>query len=152
MRLNLPVTQNEYPVRDDVVIVSHTDLKGRITYANDDFCEYAGMTREELLGQPHNVIRHPDMPPEAFRDLWATIKAGHVWQGIVKNRRKNGDHYWVKATTKRPGDARDRHDGHDQDRRHDRQGLKMAHHSEEAARLLERTAQEIAAMLQQFRT
>ncbi|WP_169393601.1 methyl-accepting chemotaxis protein [Tepidiphilus margaritifer] len=98
MRLNLPVTQNEYPVRDDVVIVSHTDLKGRITYANDDFCEYAGMTREELLGQPHNVIRHPDMPPEAFRDLWATIKAGHVWQGIVKNRRKNGDHYWVKAT------------------------------------------------------
>ena len=87
MRLNLPVTQNEYPVRDDVVIVSHTDRKGRITFVNDDFCEYAGMTREELLGQPHNVIRHPDMPPEAFRDLWATIKAGDVWQGIVKNRR-----------------------------------------------------------------
>ncbi|MGD9521027.1 MAG: methyl-accepting chemotaxis protein [Tepidiphilus sp.] len=98
MRLNLPVTQNEYPVRDDVVIVSHTDRKGRITFVNDDFCEYAGMTREELLGQPHNVIRHPDMPPEAFRDLWATIKAGDVWQGIVKNRRKNGDHYWVNAT------------------------------------------------------
>jgi hypothetical protein len=56
------------------------------------------MTREELIGQPHNVIRHPDMPPEVFRDLWHTIQSGHPWQGIVKNRRKNGDHYWVKAT------------------------------------------------------
>lgn len=98
MRINQPVTQQEYPVRDDVVIVSHTDKKGVIKYVNDDFCEYAGMTREELIGQPHNVIRHPDMPPEVFRDLWETIQSGHPWQGVVKNRRKNGDHYWVKAT------------------------------------------------------
>lgn len=98
MRINEPVTQQEYPVRDDVVIVSHTDKKGVIKYVNDDFCEYAGMTREELIGQPHNVIRHPDMPPEVFRDLWHTIQSGHPWQGVVKNRRKNGDHYWIKAT------------------------------------------------------
>ncbi|MFC4486549.1 PAS domain-containing protein [Tepidiphilus baoligensis] len=98
MRNNQPVTQKEYPVRDDVVIVSHTDLQGRITYANEDFCDYVGMPREELLGKSHNVIRHPDMPPEAFRDLWETVRTGHVWQGIVKNRRSDGDHYWVKAT------------------------------------------------------
>ncbi len=98
MRINQPVTQQEYPVRDDVVIVSHTDKEGVIKYVNDDFCEYAGMTREELIGQPHNVIRHPDTPPEVFRDLWETIQSGHPWQGVVKNRRKNGDHYWVKAT------------------------------------------------------
>lgn len=98
MRINEPVTQQEYPVRDDVVIVSHTDKEGVIKYVNDDFCEYAGMTREELIGQPHNVIRHPDVPPEVFRDLWQTIQSGHPWQGVVKNRRKNGDHYWVKAT------------------------------------------------------
>lgn len=56
------------------------------------------------MGQPHNIVRHPDMPPEAFRDLWATLKAGRPWQGLVKNRRKDGDHYWVKATaTPKPG-------------------------------------------------
>ena len=70
MRINQPVTQQEYPVRDDVVIVSHTDKEGVIKYVNDDFCEYAGMTREELIGQPHNVIRHPDTPPEVFRLGW----------------------------------------------------------------------------------
>ncbi|MEO1766847.1 methyl-accepting chemotaxis protein [Thiobacter aerophilum] len=98
MRNNQPVTQREYPVRADCSIISHTDTKGRITYVNDDFVEYAGFTREELLGQPHNIIRHPDMPEEAFRDLWATLKAGRAWHGLVKNRRKDGDHYWVKAT------------------------------------------------------
>jgi methyl-accepting chemotaxis protein/aerotaxis receptor len=104
MRNNQPVTQRDYPVGEDCAIVSHTDDKGRITYVNDDFVEYSGFTREELLGQPHNIVRHPDMPPEAFRDLWATVRAGRAWQGIVKNRRKDGDHYWVKATvTPRPG-------------------------------------------------
>ncbi|MFZ5462275.1 MAG: methyl-accepting chemotaxis protein [Pseudomonadota bacterium] len=98
MRNNQPVTQREYPVREDCVIVSHTDDKGRITYANEDFVEYSGFTREELLGQPHNIVRHPDMPEEAFRDLWATVKRGWPWSGIVKNRRKDGDHYWVHAT------------------------------------------------------
>ena len=104
MRINQPVTQREYPVRDDCAIISHTDEKGRITYFNDDFVEYSGFTPEELMGQPHNIVRHPDMPPEAFRDLWATLKAGRPWQGLVKNRRKDGDHYWVKATaTPKPG-------------------------------------------------
>lgn len=104
MRINQPVTQREYPVRDDCAIISHTDEKGRITYFNEDFLEYAGFAPEELMGQPHNIIRHPDMPPEAFRDLWATLKAGRPWQGMVKNRRKDGDHYWVKATaTPKPG-------------------------------------------------
>lgn len=65
---------------------------------NDDFVEYAGFERPELIGKPHNIIRHPDMPKEAFRDMWATLKSGRAWQGIVKNRRANGDHYWVKAT------------------------------------------------------
>jgi aerotaxis receptor len=104
MRINQPVTQREYPVRDDCTIISHTDEKGRITYFNKDFLEYSGFSSEELMRQPHNIIRHPDMPPEAFRDLWATLKAGRPWQGIVKNRRKDGDHYWVKATaTPKPG-------------------------------------------------
>lgn len=98
MRNNQPVTQKEYPVGQDIAIISHTDPKGRITYVTDDFVEVSGFTREELLGQPHNIVRHPDMPEEAFRDLWATLKAGRAWSGIVKNRRKNGDHYWVKAT------------------------------------------------------
>jgi len=101
MRINQPVTQREYPVRDDCAIISHTDEKGRITYFNEDFLEYCGFAPEELMGQPHNIIRHPDMPPEAFRDLWATLKAGRPWQGLVKNRRKDGDHYWVKATATR---------------------------------------------------
>lgn len=98
MRNNQPVTQQEYPVRENCSIVSHTDLKGRITYVNNDFLEYAGFTQEELIGQAHNIIRHPDMPEEAFRDLWATLKSGRAWRGMVKNRRKNGDHYWVNAT------------------------------------------------------
>lgn len=98
MRNNQPVTQKNYPVRHDCAIISHTNLKGQITYINDQFIENAGFTREELLGKPHNIIRHPDMPPEAFRDFWATLKQGRAWQGIVKNRRKNGDHYWVKTT------------------------------------------------------
>ena len=98
MRINSPVTGREYLLGDDVAIISHTDDKGRITYVNDDFVEASGFQREELIGQPHNILRHPDMPAEAFRDFWATLKSGCAWEGMVKNRRKNGDHYWVKAT------------------------------------------------------
>ncbi|MCI1193728.1 methyl-accepting chemotaxis protein [Calidifontimicrobium sp. SYSU G02091] len=97
MRNNGPVTGREHPFPAAKTLVSVTDLKGRITYANDAFVEVSGFARDELLGQPHNVVRHPDMPAEAFRDLWATIAAGRPWTGIVKNRRKNGDHYWVRA-------------------------------------------------------
>jgi len=79
------------------MLVSTTDLKGRITHCNANFIEISGFTREELFGQPHNLIRHPDMPEEAFRDLWATVSSGQPWTGTVKNRRKDGDHYWVLA-------------------------------------------------------
>ena len=98
MKNNQPVTQKEYVMRPESAIISHTDSSGNITYVNDDFVEYAGFTRSELIGKPHNIIRHPDMPQEAFRDFWATIKSERAWQGIIKNRRANGDHYWVKAT------------------------------------------------------
>src|SRR3989338_472054 len=97
MRSNLPVTQNEVVLRDDQVIVSRTDLKGQITYINRDFLDISGFSEAELLGQPHNIVRHPDMPVEAFEDLWRTLKAGRPWTGYVKNRCKNGDYYWVLA-------------------------------------------------------
>ncbi|MFO1282209.1 MAG: methyl-accepting chemotaxis protein [Burkholderiales bacterium] len=97
MRKNLPVTQAEYPLPPDVTLVSKTDLKGVITYCNPSFIEVSGYEQHELLGAPHNLIRHPDMPPAAFADLWVTVKKGLQWTGIVKNRRKNGDHYWVVA-------------------------------------------------------
>ncbi|MDO9069530.1 MAG: PAS domain-containing protein, partial [Deltaproteobacteria bacterium] len=98
MRNNQPVTQKEYPLDDDTVIVSYTNAKGQITHMNEDFVRYSGFEAAELMGKAHNIVRHPDVPPEAFRDLWATLKSGRAWQGIVKNRRKNGDYYWVKAT------------------------------------------------------
>ncbi len=98
MRKNLPVTQVEYPIRDDTLIVSKTDTKGKLTYFNEQFVAVSGFTDAELMGQPHNIIRHPDMPAEAFEDLWATLKAGKPWVGAVKNRRKNGDYYWVLAS------------------------------------------------------
>ncbi len=97
MRTNLPVTQNEVQLRDDTLIVSKTDLKGLITYVNRDFVEVSGYTEAELIGQPHNIVRHPDMPAEAFEDLWRTLKDGRPWTGMVKNRCKNGDYYWVLA-------------------------------------------------------
>jgi aerotaxis receptor len=97
MRSNLPVTQTEYPFPTGRALVSTTDLQGRILYCNPAFIEVSGFVREELLGQPHNLIRHPDMPEEAFRDMWVTIAGGSPWSGMVKNRRKNGDHYWVMA-------------------------------------------------------
>ena len=98
MRKNFPVTQTEYPVSDETLIVSRTDLKGKLTYFNEDFIAAAGFTSAELMGQPHNIVRHPDMPPEAFDNLWDTLKVGKPWLGAVKNRRKNGDFYWVLAT------------------------------------------------------
>jgi aerotaxis receptor len=98
MRKNLPVTNVEYPIGDDVLIVSKTDAKGKLTYFNADFVKASGFSEAELINQPHNIVRHPDMPPEAFEDLWDTIKAGKPWAGAVKNRRKNGDYYWVQAS------------------------------------------------------
>ncbi len=98
MRTNLPVTQINYDFPADQTLISVTDLKGRITYCNTNFVAVSGFTRAELMGQPHNLVRHPDMPPEAFRDMWHTIMdEGLPWTALVKNRRKNGDHYWVRA-------------------------------------------------------
>ena len=97
MRTNLPVTQREFPFPSGQTVVSITDLKGRITHCNEVFIQLSGFSKEELLGQPHNLVRHPDVPAEAFRDLWATLEEGLPWTGVVKNRRKNGDHYWVVA-------------------------------------------------------
>ncbi|WP_168734261.1 methyl-accepting chemotaxis protein [Pseudothauera nasutitermitis] len=97
MRVNQPVTDVETEVPDGRFIHSRTDLKGRIVDANDLFIELSGFTREELIGQPHNLIRHPDMPAEAFADLWNCLKGGEVWRGFVKNRRKDGGYYWVEA-------------------------------------------------------
>ena len=98
MRKDLPVTNIEYPLNDDTQIVSKTDAKGKLVYFNQQFVDASGFTEAELMGQPHNIVRHPDMPPEAFDDLWTTIKAGMPWTGAVKNRRKNGDFYWVRAS------------------------------------------------------
>ena len=97
MRTNLPVTRTEYQFGREQTLVSVTDLKGRITYCNRAFVEVSGYSSGELLGQPHNLVRHPEMPEEAFRDMWATIQSKLPWTGLVKNRRKNGDYYWVLA-------------------------------------------------------
>jgi aerotaxis receptor len=97
MRNNQPVTQREYPFPDGVTLMSTTDTQSYIRYANEAFVEVSGYSREEILGQPHNMVRHPDMPVEAFADMWATLKNNESWTALVKNRRKNGDHYWVRA-------------------------------------------------------
>jgi aerotaxis receptor len=97
MKNNQPVTQREVPFPANTCLVSRTDLKGIITDANEAFINISGFTREELIGKNHNVVRHPDMPEAAFADLWATVKSGLPWRGLVKNRCKNGDHYWVEA-------------------------------------------------------
>jgi PAS domain S-box-containing protein len=98
LRNNQPVSGVERQYSSDIAIISHTNDKGQITFVNDDFVEVSGYSVDELIGQPHNLLRHPDMPAEAFRDLWDTIKAGRPWAGLVKNRCKNGDHYWVRAS------------------------------------------------------
>ncbi|WP_348700389.1 methyl-accepting chemotaxis protein [Duganella fentianensis] len=97
MRINHPVTQHEYVMEDGKTIVSSTDLRGNINYANQYFIQVSGYTEQELMGAPQNILRHPDMPPEAFADMWQTIQSGTPWTGLVKNRRKNGDFYWVLA-------------------------------------------------------
>ncbi|HSI47689.1 MAG TPA: methyl-accepting chemotaxis protein [Ideonella sp.] len=97
MRDNQPITQREYEFPDNATLMSTTDPQSHITYANAAFVEVSGFTREEVMGKPHNLVRHPDMPAEAFADMWATLKGGEPWTALVKNRRKNGDHYWVRA-------------------------------------------------------
>jgi PAS domain S-box-containing protein len=97
MKTNMPVTNNEVQLEAGQLIVSKTDLKGRITYINPDFLSISGFSEQELIGKNHNIVRHPDMPSEAFQDLWDTVKAGKPWTGMVKNRCKNGDYYWVSA-------------------------------------------------------
>lgn len=97
MKMNMPVTDREIMMTQGTILVTKTDLKGRIIYANDAFVEISGFTRDELVDSNHNIVRHPDMPPAAFKDLWETIKAGRPWVGIIKNRTKTGDYYWVEA-------------------------------------------------------
>jgi aerotaxis receptor len=97
MRTNLPVTQTEVVLSDKFSIVSTTDLQGNITYANPYFVEISGYAVHQLIGAPQNILRHPEMPVEAFADLWLTVKAGSPWTGMVKNRTKSGDFYWVLA-------------------------------------------------------
>ncbi|WP_373000335.1 PAS domain-containing protein [Sulfurimonas sp.] len=88
----------EHVLKNDDFLVSQTDDKGIILFANDDFCKIAGYTIDELVGKPHNIVRHRDMPKAAFKDLWDTVKSGKVWDGYVKNKTKDGGYYWVYAT------------------------------------------------------
>ena len=88
----------EIKLSKNTMIVSETNSKGKIVYANEDFCKIAGFTKNEIIGKHHNIVRHEDMPKEAFKDLWRTIKKGQTWKGIVKNTTKDGGYYWVNAT------------------------------------------------------
>ncbi len=97
MRNNGPVTNKEITLEDGTQIVSATDLKSRITHCNEDFVKYSGYTIDEIIGAPHNILRHPDMPQAAFAELWRRVQSGKPWMGVVKNRTKSGDHYWVSA-------------------------------------------------------
>ncbi len=97
MRTNLPVTQREYEFPSNETLLSATDTSSHIQYANAAFIRTSGYRVDELIGQPHNLVRHPDMPAAAFADMWRTLKEGQSWTALVKNRRKDGDHYWVRA-------------------------------------------------------
>lgn len=97
MKKNLPVTQKDIPFGEDQVLVSITDTKGIIKSANDAFIKISGFTETELIGKSHNIVRHPDVPPAVFEDLWKHLKAEKIWVGVIKNRAQNGDHYWVEA-------------------------------------------------------
>ncbi len=92
------VSDVEMPYPEGRLIVSSTDLAGVITHVNKSFVDMSGFSEDELVGQPHYILRHPDMPPAAFKDLWRTVQAGNRWQGYVKNLRKDGAYYWVYAT------------------------------------------------------
>ena len=94
----LQVKGEEIILDTKAFLVSETDEKGKIKFANDEYCKYAEYELDELLGQPHNIVRHPDMPASAFKDLWDTIQSGKKWRGFVKNRSKTGKFYWVFAT------------------------------------------------------
>ncbi|NMV38098.1 diguanylate cyclase [Ralstonia insidiosa] len=107
MRINLPVTQRNVEISDNQRLISVTNRDGLIVFANKAFCDISGYTIGELLNQPHNLIRHPDMPVAVFADMWGTLEAGLPWSGLLKNRCKNGDHYWVRANmtpTRRAGE------------------------------------------------
>ena len=97
MRNNQPVTQKEYKFPPHHRLISSTDKRGVIQHCNSAFVEASGFSREELIGKNHNIIRHPDMPASVFKEMWRTLESGQSWIGLVKNRRKNGDHYWVSA-------------------------------------------------------
>jgi len=101
MRVNGPVTNREVEMRDGQLLVSQTDSGGKIVFVNEAFVEISGFSEAELVGSPHNIVRHPDMPKEAFHDLWNTIKSGEPWDGRVKNRTKTGDFYWSMPTSPR---------------------------------------------------
>ena len=97
MKINMPVTNTEVMFDDAEFMLTKTDLRGNITFANASFIKVSGFSEAELIGQSHNVVRHPDMPAEAFEDMWRDLKAGKPWTGMVKNRTKSGDYYWVEA-------------------------------------------------------
>ncbi|MSR16625.1 MAG: PAS domain-containing protein, partial [Methylococcaceae bacterium] len=97
MKLNLPVTNKEYFMTKDCILVTRTDLQGKIIYVNDQFLSISCFSRAEVMGQDHNIIRHPDMPSEIFDDLWSSIKSMRPWMGCIKNRTKTGGFYWVHA-------------------------------------------------------
>ena len=97
MKNNTPVTDHEVTMKKGDILVTRTNLKGVITYANQAFIDISGFSKDELVGKNHNVVRHPDMPPAAFEDLWGCCKAGKPWSAPVKNRTKKGDYYWVEA-------------------------------------------------------
>ena len=97
MRRNMPVTNTERTFPPNQKLISNTDLNGNIRHCNDAFIAISGFSKSELIGQPHNIVRHPDMPPLAYKIMWEHLKAGKPWMGLVKNRSKNGDYYWVDA-------------------------------------------------------
>ena len=107
MRDNQQVTQNEYVVRDGALIVSATDLEGRIVLVSPEFIQVSGFSEEELMGRNHGLLRHPDIPAAVYEDLWKTLRSGRPWTGVLKNRRKDGDYYWdiASATPLREGGA-----------------------------------------------
>ncbi|RUM67559.1 MAG: PAS sensor domain-containing protein [Sulfurospirillum sp.] len=94
----MALKEHEYKLDRKTIIVSETDAKGNIVYANEDFCKISKFTKDELIGQPHSMVRHPGMPKAFFEDLWHTLKSGQTWSGVVKNRTKDGGYYWVFTT------------------------------------------------------